>query len=466
VFDRISRKHILVKIKEKIDFKSIARQLEVYYDSYQGRPSWSIEVMVKLLFLEIYYDVSDREIVRELKHNFLYRWFLDISFYEGEPDHSTLSRFRERIGEEGAKKIFGEIVRQAKEAGVLTERIKSIDATHIEANARKEGTVGFLNRSRDKIISFFKKDKKNETKEMKEEFVSRGPHGRSTPEKIKEEIKKTKDFIVRVKGWCTKKGEEYIEILKETVWNIENGIKDRIYSFTDLDARWGHKSKEKSFLGYKFHTAMDESGVITSVDTLPGNVNEGCRVVSFLKEEKERGLEGSGATMDALYDSGKNRKDIRELGLEPYILSSTKKRKLDKFLYDWERDVIICEEGESSIGKIRQENGDLHYFPQSICKNCKNVECRGDKKRQRVWISDAEKERLKTGKSVTREVAKNIRSRIEGKYGEGKCWHGLSRARWRGRCKTAVQGFLTFTVMNAKRLVRLIDKKEKQTCPS
>jgi hypothetical protein len=94
------------------------------------------------------------------------------------------------------------------------------------------------------------------------------------------------------------------------------------------------------------------------------------------------------------------------------------------------------------------------------------VECRGDKKRQRVWISDAEKERLKTGKSVTREVAKNIRSRIEGKYGEGKCWHGLSRARWRGRCKTAIQGFLTFTVMNAKRLVRLMDKKEKRTCPS
>jgi hypothetical protein len=163
---------------------------------------------------------------------------------------------------------------------------------------------------------------------MQEEFVSKGPHGKSTPEKIKEEIKKTKDFIVRVKGWCTKKGEEYIEILKETVCNIENGIKDRIYSFTDLDARWGHKSKEKSFWGYKFHTAMDESGVVTSVETLPGNVNESCRVVSFLKEEKERGLEGSGATMDALYDSGKNRKDIRKLGLEPYILSSTKKKKV------------------------------------------------------------------------------------------------------------------------------------------
>jgi transposase len=161
VFDRISRKHILVKTKEKIDFKSIARQLEVYYDSYQGRPSWPIEVMVKLLFLEIYYDVSDREIVRELRHNFLYRWFLDISFYEGEPDHSTLSRFRERIGEEGAKKMFEEIVRQAKEAGVLTERIKSIDATHIEANARKEGTIGFLNRAQKKRKKKRKKCRKN-----------------------------------------------------------------------------------------------------------------------------------------------------------------------------------------------------------------------------------------------------------------------------------------------------------------
>jgi len=466
VFDRISRKHILVKIKEKIDFKSIAKQLEVYYDSYQGRPSWPIEVMVKMLFLEIYYDVSDREIVRELRHNFLYRWFLDISFYDEEPDYSTLSRFRDRIGEEGAKKMFEGIVRQAKEAGVLTERIKSIDATHIEANARKESTVSFLNRARKKIISFFKKDRKKETKEMKEEFVSKGPHGKSTPEKIKEEIEKTKDFIIKVKGWCTKKGEEYLELLRETVWNIENGIKDRIYSFTDIDARWGHKRKDSSFFGFKLHPVMDESGIVTSLDTLPGNVNEGCRVISLLKEEKERGIGGTGATMDALYDSGKNRKDIRELGLEPYILSNTKKRKLDKFLYDWEKDKVICKTGKYSTGKIRQENGWLHYFSVKDCKNCPDKECLKGNTRQRVWVSDAEKERLKTGKSVTREVAKNIRSRIEGKHGEGKCWHGLGKARWRGKWKTAIQGFLTFTVMNAKRLVRLMDKKEKQTCPS
>jgi IS5 family transposase len=382
--------------------------------------------MVKLLFLEIYYDVSDREIVRELRHNFLYRWFLDISFYEEEPDYSTLSRFRDRIGEEGAKKMFEEIVRQAKEAGVLTERIKSIDATHIEANARKESTVSFLNRARKKIISFFKKDRKKETKEMKEEFVNKGPYGKSTPEKIKEEI----------------------------------------YSFTDIDARWGHKRKDLSFFGYKYHPVMDESGIVTSLDTLPGNVNEGCRVISLLKEEKERGIGGTGAAMDALYDSGKNRKDIRELGLEPYILSNTKKRKLDNFLYDWEKDKVICKTGKYSTGKIRQENGWLHYFSVKDCKNCPNKECLRGNTRQRVWVSDAEKERLKTGKSVTREVAKNIRSRIEGKHGEGKCWHGLGKARWRGRWKTAIQGFLTFTVMNAKRLVRLMDKKEKQTCPS
>ena len=45
---------------------------------------------------------------------------------------------------------------------------------------------------------------------------------------------------------------------------------------------------------------------------------------------------------------------------------------------------------------------------------------------------------------------------IERKFGEAKKWHGLARARYRGKWKVAIQIIMTFLVMNAKRIARLL----------
>ena len=80
IFKRIPQNNILVKIKRVVDFDRIAKKIEPYYDPYQGRPSWPIAIMIKAIFLEIYFTISDRELERQIRYNFLYRWFLDLSF--------------------------------------------------------------------------------------------------------------------------------------------------------------------------------------------------------------------------------------------------------------------------------------------------------------------------------------------------------------------------------------------------
>ncbi len=47
------------------------------------------------------------------------------------------------------------------------------------------------------------------------------------------------------------------------------------------------------------------------------------------------------------------------------------------------------------------------------------------------------------------------RKGIERKFGEAKRWHGLHRARYRGRWRVAIQVFMTFMVLNVKRIVTL-----------
>ena len=139
LFGRLPENNLLVKIARVVDFEGIAERLECHYDPYQGRPSWPIVTMLKALFLLIYFRLSDRELARQLGYNYLYRWFLDLSFYDGQPDASSMSVFRSRIGEEGAREVFESIVSQAQEANVLVGRVKVVDATAVEAKSRRRG---------------------------------------------------------------------------------------------------------------------------------------------------------------------------------------------------------------------------------------------------------------------------------------------------------------------------------------
>jgi IS5 family transposase len=45
---------------------------------------------------------------------------------------------------------------------------------------------------------------------------------------------------------------------------------------------------------------------------------------------------------------------------------------------------------------------------------------------------------------------------VESKFGEGKKWHNLHRARYRERWHVAIQVFMTFMVLNIKRMVKLL----------
>jgi hypothetical protein len=51
---------------------------------------------------------------------------------------------------------------------------------------------------------------------------------------------------------------------------------------------------------------------------------------------------------------------------------------------------------------------------------------------------------------------KKQRFRVEQRFGIGKRWHGFERCRYLGLARYRIQAFLTFMVLNAKRLVKLL----------
>ena len=133
LYDKIVPKnHPLRLINEHIDFSFITPLLGEKYSIDYGRPAYSPEVMFKLLFLKILYNLSDERVIQEAQVNMAYKYFLNL-----EPDDqlmhpSSLTKFRKlRLNQEKIlEELLSEIVRQAIEKGLIKSKSLILDATH------------------------------------------------------------------------------------------------------------------------------------------------------------------------------------------------------------------------------------------------------------------------------------------------------------------------------------------------
>jgi len=454
----LPKEHELLQIKEKVDFSFIEKETKDLYSKGSGRPSYPPEVMFKILFLEFYYNLSDVEVAKQMKFNVLFRYFAGLRAEETLPDDTSLVVFRKRLKEEKFEKIFDEFVKQCKEKGLLREKLKLIDATHIIADVAIPNTTKLLQEGRKRILKAITKEKKGLDKSLKGYFPEK-PSRKLTKEDLAKELTLSKELIKETKGKYSSNVEKEIHLLEEVVAPEK---KRKIVSFADPDARFGRKNKDKKFAGYKAHIVEDESQIVTSCETLLGNENEGGEnnFKRLLQKEDEKGLTSEAVACDALYDSLSNRLNIQKRGMKSYIPEKRKKKKLNSFIYSEQEDKLICPRGYSSIGKTHYENGYLYYFSSDFCKSCdRKKECPLNKNRARVYLSDNHLLYIKADPEE-RKKALEKRKRIEAKFGEAKKHHAMAQARYRGKWRVAIQVFMTFTVMNLKRMVKLLERKK------
>src|SRR6516165_1943519 len=85
-----------------------------------GRPGYPVLVLFKALLLQSLYGLSDRELEEALDDRLSFRRFVGLSLEEAVPDHTVLSRFRNRLVAEGLlEKLFAELDQQLEKAGVI-----------------------------------------------------------------------------------------------------------------------------------------------------------------------------------------------------------------------------------------------------------------------------------------------------------------------------------------------------------
>ena len=125
--------HLLRRIAATVDLAFVSALVRTCYCPDNGRPSWDPLVLFKVVFLQFLYDLSDREVEEQVNLHLACKWFVGLQPEESGPDHSTLCRFRSRLGAEKFQAIFNQIIAQAREAGLVHNRLRIIDATHLQA---------------------------------------------------------------------------------------------------------------------------------------------------------------------------------------------------------------------------------------------------------------------------------------------------------------------------------------------
>jgi IS5 family transposase len=129
-----------------IDFAAMADSLGNLYansTSAGGASNWPVEMMLRILFVQKSFALSDPMTEEMLLDRISFRRFIGLSLDDKTPDQTTIWRFRERLTQGRANAMFDSVVARLREQGVILSNGTLIDATIIQAplgRKRADGT--------------------------------------------------------------------------------------------------------------------------------------------------------------------------------------------------------------------------------------------------------------------------------------------------------------------------------------
>lgn len=476
LYNLVPEDHLLRKIHRIVDFSFIHELVENSYCKYYGRPANEPELLFRLLFLQILYNLSDERVVQEAQVNLAYKWFLGVNPEDPLPDASQLSRFRNhRLGASQIEDVLKQVVSQCVEKGLIKGKTIILDATHTQAGSQKQRPLDVL---------------RDASKRLLRTVVKRHPKlEKKLPVLpcVKSEQEDAEQIMIH---YLAKLGETVEELLPDH----EGAISDKlqiakqivederllsqkgILSAIDPDARFAWKSKTKSFFGYKEHLAITDEEIITAVEVTPGSSDDGKQLPALLSQTRANGITVTEIIADTAYSGKDNLAEMKKetilpvVPLNPVVHHGGERQ--EGFEYNKDADFVICPAGQHSTRKALQgskQSGNsrslVFYFDVEKCKSCPLSEgCykRGSKSKTysiRI-IAEHFKEQIKFELSDTFKERIKRRPIIEHKNAEMKRFHGMAIAKYRGLFRMRIQAYLTAFVVNVKRMVKLIEQKQ------
>jgi transposase len=476
--------HDLRRLVRVVDFERFRPILAKYYSPRLGRPPLDPVRMLKLEFLGIMESYSDRELMVHVQVNVAYRLFLDLGIDSTLPHHTSMTYFRDRIGADAMQEIFHDVLKRARELGLLKDRLRLKDATHLIANIAIPSTIRLVAQVRDQLLDaaepFAPDDVRYEW--SRAESLSMD-NQRPDLERLARRVEHLKSVLL----WADDLPNtalfriaktELQEALRKALTLAHKVLADRenpeagdkVISVHDPDARCGNH--HGFFDGYLADVTMDaDSELITGMNVLPANGNEGGDAAHLIRQEEAAlGNDVEGISIDG---AGYRGPVLRELtdpdGLNLEVFTPPTERiplpvfSTEEFTLSADKKTLTCPAGQTTTQYERSTNdtGVKFRFSKKQCGDCAlRDKCLADPKTKSRTVvkNDYEAEyKAAQAKAQTPEYAKVRKEHpaIERKLSELVNRHDLRYARYRGLSKVLRQALLTGMAVNLKRMVKL-----------
>jgi transposase len=460
--------------------------LEAAYSSDQGRPPLAVVVVLKLEVLARHYDLSDREVLNACRFNIAYRLFLGLSLQSKLPHPSTLSYFRTRLGPERLRQVFDDLVAQARRLGLVKDRLRLKDATHVLANIAVPSTLRLLAQVRDRLLEALRPfaAPRVAQEQAHAEALRLATDDASDERRLQARL----EHLQAVLTWADAVPEQEtfaqaeskhqqrlraaLALAHKVLQDRDGDGSDQVRSVHDPDARRGKHGDY--FDGYLLDVTMDaDSELLTAINVLPGNGDEGADAAVLLaQEEQAHGNDVEGLSLDSagfrgpvlrtLTDPDGPNVTVFTPPVEPKPAAGFPPERFALDVLDGQ--TLTCPGGQRTRQRERNphDTGWKYRFSKKQCRGCRlRDEClSGPSVQQRTVIkNDYEAEYARArAQAQTPEYAAVRRQHpaIERKLSELVVQHGLRRARYREQPRVLYQGLLTGLVVNFKRLVRLV----------
>jgi IS5 family transposase len=158
----IDMNHALVKLSRTIDWSFLEERFGAVYEDKPGRPPLPTRLMAGLAILKHTYDLSDEVLCERWVENPYYQFFCGEEFFQHRLvfDRSSLTRWRQRMGEEKLQALLQESLSVA----TRTEAIKPsdlnriiVDTTVQPKNVMFPTDARLLNRAREILVRLAKR---------------------------------------------------------------------------------------------------------------------------------------------------------------------------------------------------------------------------------------------------------------------------------------------------------------------
>src|SRR5688572_18961515 len=130
------------KLEAKLDLSFVHELVKDCYASSLGRPSIDPVVFFKLQLVMFFEGIrSERKLLEIASLYLAHRWYLGYHLDEPLPEHSSLTRIRDRLGLPVFHRFFERVVELCQEAGLVWGKELFFDATKVRANADVDSLV-------------------------------------------------------------------------------------------------------------------------------------------------------------------------------------------------------------------------------------------------------------------------------------------------------------------------------------